>query len=76
MTADRAIVDQVIAQWSPRPRRGATMMIAKYGSPQKATSKMLIWHNQSPFKRITIWNEEVPHDFPKPHVDFLELAIS
>ena len=52
------------------------MMIAKYGSPQKATSKMLIWHNQSPFKRITIWNEEVPHDFPKPHVDFLELAIS
>ena len=35
----------------------------------------LVWHKQGPFKRITAFNLETPHDFPLPHVDFLEHTI-
>jgi len=51
-------------------------MIAKYGAPQEASSEHIVWHNQGPFKRITVFNLETPHDFPMPHVDFLEHTIT
>ncbi len=69
------MVNSIIAQWAERPRLGATEMIAKYGQPQEATSERLIWHNPGPFKRIMVLNLETPHDFPIPHVDFLEHTI-
>ena len=71
-----AAVHRTIARWANRPRLGAVEMMAKYGEPQEATSDMLIWHNQGPFKRITVFNLETPHDFPMPHVDFLEHTIT
>jgi predicted outer membrane protein len=76
MSAERGAVDKVIADWPERPRFGANAMLAKYGSPQEVTSEKLIWHNQGPYKRIMVTREEIPHDFPKPHMDFLEHTIS
>ena len=73
--ADRAAVDKIIAGWAERPRLGATQMLEKYGLPQEVTSMQLVWHKQGPFKRITAHNLETPHDFPLPHVDFLEHTI-
>jgi predicted outer membrane protein len=74
-SADRAGVDQVIATWPERPRLGANMMIAKYGVPAEATPEKLVWHNQGPFKRIMVTRTEYHHDFPKPHMDFLEHTV-
>ena len=72
----RAAADRIIARWAERPRLGAVEMIAKYGAPQEATAERLIWHNAGPFKRITVMNVEIPHDFPLPHVDFMEHTIT
>lgn len=74
--ADRAMVNRIIASWAARPRLGATEMMAKYGAPQEATAERLIWHNAGPYKRIAVFNLETPHDFPMPHVDFLEHTIT
>ncbi|MBC7789174.1 MAG: DUF4142 domain-containing protein [Anaerolineae bacterium] len=76
MKADRAVVDRIIAKWAARPRLGAVEMLAKYGAPQEATSERLIWHEAGPFKRVAVMNLETPHDFPLPHVDFLEHTIT
>ena len=76
MKADRPVVDRIIAKWPERPRLGAVQMMAKYGMPQEASSERVIWHNPGPFKRITVFNLETPHDFPMPHVDFMEHTIT
>lgn len=76
MSVSSSAVMKIVARWPERPRLGANEMIAKYGPPQEATAERLIWHNAGPFKRITVFNLETPHDFPLPHVDFLEHTIT
>ncbi len=71
----KASIDKAIASWPERPRLGANEMRAKYGEPQEATAERLVWHDAGPFKRITVLKLETPHDFPLPHVDFLEHTI-
>lgn len=65
----------MIAGWPERPRLGAQQMLVKYGAPQEATSEQLIWHNQGPFKRITVTKAEDNHDFPLPHMDYMEHTV-
>lgn len=74
--AEKAMVERMLASWPERPTLGAREMIAKYGLPQEATAERLVWHNAGPFKRITVLKLETPHDFPLPHVDFLEHTIA
>ena len=74
--ADKASVKKAIADWPERPKLGAKEMIAKYGQPQEATTERLVWHNAGPFKRISVLKLETPHDFPLPHVDYLEHTIA
>ena len=73
--SNMASVEKSISAWAERPRLGARQMLAKYGPPQEVTSKQLVWHKAGPFKRITVYNLETPHDFPLPHVDYLEHTI-
>jgi len=40
------------------------------------TDAQVVWRDAGPFKRITVYKREVPHDFPMPHVDFLEDTVS
>lgn len=75
-TADRKRVDRLIADLPPRPRVAALQMLEQYGIPQEATSERMIWHEAGPFKRITVTRAEHHHDFPFPHMDFLEHTIS
>ena len=72
----QASVNQVIASWAPRPKLGAQMMLSQYGTPQEITPEKLVWHNQGPFKRITVTKKEHHHDFPYPHMDFIEHTVS
>jgi len=72
---DRSPIKKILTAWPNRPKLGANEMMAKYGLPQEATTEKLVWHNQGPYKRIMVTREEIPHDFPKPHMDFLEHTI-
>ncbi len=65
-----------VSAWPERPRLAVKEMFAKYGSPIEVSSEAIIWHNEGPFKRIMVTKKEVPHDFPLPHMDFLEHTIS
>lgn len=67
---------QVIQSWKEQPKKVARMMIEKYGQPQEVTSQRLVWHNNGPWKRTELINEEIDHDFPLPHKDMLKQVIS
>ena len=73
---DQKNVEQIIAGWKAKPQEVARKMVAKYGQPHEATANRLIWHNNGPWKRTELVNEEIPHLFPKPHTDMLYQAIS
>ena len=68
-------VEQMIAGWKSKPLEVARTMLAKCGLPQEATPMRLIWHHTGPWKRTEVVNEEIPHNFPKPHMDMLLQAI-
>jgi predicted outer membrane protein len=65
-----------VSAWPERPRLAVKEMMAKYGAPLEVSSEAIIWHNAGPFKRIMVTKKEIPHDFPAPHMDFLENTIS
>jgi hypothetical protein len=67
--------ENITAGWPGASRDAATALIAKYGAPDESTPTLLIWHNKGPWKRTVLYKEEVPHSFPKPHVDVLEQFI-
>lgn len=67
--------EQTVAMWPERPRLGARQMMLKYGPPQEITSEQIVWRNAGPYKRIMVTKTEIPHDFPLPHMDFMEHTI-
>jgi hypothetical protein len=75
MPSYRVTVDQLITEWKSKPQEVARKMLIKYGLPDEATPMRLIWHRTGPWKRTEVVNEEIPHNFPKPHTDMLLQAI-
>ncbi len=75
VVADRAYVDQVLAGWPARPRLAAYRTIDKYGLPQEATPMRLVWHENAPWKRTVVLGKEIPHAFPRLHMDFIVQTI-
>jgi len=73
---DQATVERIISGWKMKPQEAARKTIAKYGLPQEASAMRLVWHNNGPWKMTELVDEEVPHNFPKPHPDFLKQTIS
>ena len=68
-------VEDVIANWKDQPKKIAKKLIDQYGQPQEVTNERLIWHNNGPWKRSELINEEIPHHFPEPHHDSLLQSI-
>jgi len=73
---DAASIDKMVAEWPARPRLAVKEMMGKYGAPKEVSSEAVIWHKAGPYKRIMVTRMEIPHDFPKPHMDFLEHTIN
>jgi hypothetical protein len=71
----RVTIEQMIADWKSKPKEVARRMLAKYGLPHEATPMRLIWHQTGPWKRTEVVNEEIPHNYPKPHMDMLLQVI-
>ncbi len=74
-SADKSKADAMIADWPATPQKVARETIAKYGPPHEATSSMLVWHANGPWKRTILSRDEVPHEFPMKHTDVLEQSI-
>jgi hypothetical protein len=71
----RQSVEAMIGSWPEKPREAATKLLAKYGPPNEATSSMLVWNNNGPWKRTILYRQEIPHSFPEPHTDFLQQTV-
>jgi hypothetical protein len=65
----------IISSWPDKPRRVAGDLIKQYGEPQEMTASMLIWNNNGNWKRTIVSKEEINHNFPAPHTDFVKQFI-
>mgnify|MGYP007064574982 FL=1 len=68
-------LNHILSYWQGPPLEGAKTIISKYGYPQEATMRRLIWYNSGPWKRTIVYKDPVPHNFPTPHLDFLKQTI-
>jgi len=69
-------VEDVIKTWPKGPRESAKRLIDYYGPPDEYSRSALIWHQtKDGWKRTVLYREEVPHDFPAHHTDYLEQFI-
>jgi hypothetical protein len=66
-------ISKIISVWKDKPRASAERLVEYYGEPDEITTSRLIWHNTfDGWKRTEQVNEEIPHNFPDEHVDFLD----
>lgn len=65
----------LISDWPEDARIMAGQIIKKYGEPQEATSSMLIWYNNGPWKRTIVYRDTLKHNLPFPHSDGIEQFI-
>ncbi len=71
-----ADANKMLGTWPPGPQLAGQEMMAKYGAPQEVTSERMIWRDAGPYKRIMLTKAMLPHDFPMPHMDYLEHTIN
>ena len=71
----QAEVKALIQTWPKPSQETAQEMVRKYGPPQQATQTLLIWQQNSPWKRTLVRKLPVEHDFPEKHMDVLEQVV-
>lgn len=74
-TVERAKVDEIVREWPETSRIAVEHNLQKYGLPNEATQSRFVWYNNGPWKRTVITWQEIPHNFPAPHVDVIENFI-
>ncbi len=74
--SDELATTRLIADWPAQVRIAAVQMMAKYGQPQESSTEKLVWHDEGPYLRIEVSKQLDHHDFPRPHMDFLEHTIA
>lgn len=66
-----AEVERIIADWPEAAQMGPRQLVEQYGSPNEATPTKVMWYRNGPWKRTVLTSDEVLHNFPSPHADFL-----
>lgn len=73
--ATEARWSRVTASWPETAKNTAKEIVQKYGAPDMVGSGLLVWNNKGPYVWIQVNRTEVPHNFPGPHKDVLDIAI-
>lgn len=71
-----AWVHKHMAAWPEKTRRLAAQLVTEYGKPAEITERQLTWYGNGPWKRTTLYRQEVQHNFASPHKDVLEQTIN
>lgn len=66
--ADVATLTQ---DWPQAPKLALKQMLKQYGPPNEGTPVRLIWYNNGPWKRTELTRDQIEHNFPAPHTDYL-----
>ncbi len=69
-------VESIIAGWPEMAQLGIRQTMQKHGSPSQMTADELVWTDVGPYKSITVTKQMNHHDFPLPHMDYMEHTIS
>lgn len=73
---DMQKLESIIADWPPMAQLGVRQTIKQHGAPQGVTAEALIWTEVAPFESIKVTKQVDHHDFPMPHMDYMEHTIS
>jgi hypothetical protein len=73
--ADPAEVAAAVEQWPAAPKKVARQLVEQYGAPNEATPTKLIWYRNGFWKRTVLSRDEIVHNFPTSHTDFLTQYI-
>lgn len=66
-----ADAEAIIEQWPEAPKAAAKKFLDHYGPPNEATPTKLFWYRKGPWAHIELTADEVIHNFPTEHVDYL-----
>lgn len=69
-------IRDIIERWPKEPHESAERLIEHYGEPNEYSATQMIWYDTfDGWKRSILSSEEIPHNFPAEHTDFLEQFI-
>ena len=66
-----AEAEAIVADWPAGPSAMARQMIKQYGPPNEGTPVRLIWYRNGPWKRTEVIRDEIVHNFPASHTDYI-----
>lgn len=68
-------ISKIVSQWPDNPRERALQFMADYDLPSEYTPSHLIWYNNDIWTKSVIYRDEISHDFPVRHTDYLEQTL-
>lgn len=71
-----AEVEELTRDWPIAPRNAVSQMLKQYGPPNEGTRFRLFWYNNGPWKRMEVTRDEINHNFPAPHTDYITCWIN
>lgn len=63
--------EALTADWPQAPRLALKQLLKEYGPPNEGTPARLIWYDNGPWKRTELTRDQIDHNFPAPHTDYL-----
>lgn len=66
-----AQVAELTRDWPKAPSHAVEQMLKQYGPPNEGTPVRLIWYYNGPWKRTEVMRDEINHNFPAPHTDYI-----
>jgi hypothetical protein len=66
-----ADVEALTSDWPKAPRNIVEQMLRQYGPSNEGTRYRLIWYYNGPWKRTEVTRDEIAHNFPAPHTDYI-----
>ena len=70
-----ANVTEMTAAWPAKQRETIALMSRKYGQPTVVGDRMVAWFGNGPFVTTSIARDEIAHNFPMAHVDYLTQTV-
>jgi hypothetical protein len=61
----------VLEGWPDAPQKTGQVLLEHYGAPHEMTDTKFFWYRIGPWARMELTADEVVHNFPTPHTDYL-----
>lgn len=72
---DESEVDALTAEWPTPPKLAVQQLAKQYGPANEGTPARLIWYNSGRWKRVEVTRDQIDHNFPAPHTDYVTCWI-